>query len=51
VFPPPERAEASSKTQEPSPVEKNTPTGAEALAEVAEQTNSFLLVSPELFIK
>jgi hypothetical protein len=38
------KAVVSSKTQESPAVKKNTPTGAEALAEVTEQTNP---VGPE----
>ncbi len=38
------KAVGNSKTQEPTPVKKNTPTGAEAQADVTEQTNPFLLM-------
>jgi transposase-like protein len=38
------KAVGNSKTQEPPPVKKNTPIGAEAQAEVTEQTNPFLLM-------
>jgi hypothetical protein len=38
------KAVANLKTQEPPPVKKITPTGAEAQADVTEPTNPFLLM-------
>ena len=38
------KAVGNSKTQEPPPVKKNIPTGAEAQAEVTDETNPFLLM-------
>ncbi len=38
------KAVSNSKTQEPPPVKKNIPTGDEAQADVADETNPFLLM-------